>query len=723
MKNRILVFLLFFVFGWTLNAQQNTIHFKNETIKIDGKLDESVWKALPKYSNFNNFYPDDVGKAKNETEVKLFHNGTYLYISAIYHDTTEISMISSLKRDDFGGIIINSDNFQVVIDTYNKKSNGYFFSVNTSNTQLDGLVSFSEAGYNMNESWSTIWQSKTSIEGKKKIFEISIPLKSLNFDAKNNLWALNFISKDNKANNWMTFSDMSRNYIQHDLRTTETFRIDSLPEVNSSKFTLVPSISYNYLNDVENSKGNSDFKPSLDGQFSITSSLKLDATINPDFSQIDVDQQVTNLTRFSVFFPERRNFFLENSDLFSNLGTDNVNPFYSRRIGSNSEIQFGLKVSGNIASKSRIGLLDVQTKKNNESASQNYGALVFQQQISKRFTTTGFIINRQETDAFSFENDYNRVTGLNVNYKSVNNKWTGLANIAKSFSEKLSDNNSFYNLGIDYSTKKTQGSFSVLKADKNYITDVGFTPRLYNYDALNAIEIREGYSRINSELRLFSYPQTSKNLQTIRFYPSNTTYFDEEGKVTQSISFYNQAIWFKNGASVYANINHKYENLKYAFDPLGNGNFINPDTYNYGVFRTGYNSTNNKDISYNVDVQYGSYYSGNIHSFSADATYRLLPIAKVGLNYEINYLDLKELGSKSFHLAQFKGEIFFNNRLNWTTYVQYNTQFDNFNINSRLQWEYKPLSYVYLVVSDNYNQDITRKDWGVSFKMNYRFDF
>ena len=100
-----------------------------------------------------------------------------------------------------------------------------------------------------------------------------------------------------------------------------------------------------------------------------------------------------------------------------------------------------------------------------------------------------------------------------------------------------------------------------------------------------------------------------------------------------------------------------------------------------------------------------------------------MPYANLSIDYNINTIDLNKLGKETFHLAQFAGEVFFSNKLSWTNYVQYNTQKNNFNINSRLQWEYKPLSYVYLVVSDNYNKTISRNNWGVAFKMNYRFDF
>ncbi len=251
-----------------------------------------------------------------------------------------------------------------------------------------------------------------------------------------------------KNNSWTILKNVKRNYPNFDLRFTEKFTVLEMPDKATSRFTVTPSLTANYQEDVINNSDETTIKPSLDIQYSLTSSLKLDATINPDFSQIDVDQQVTNLTRFAIFFPERRNFFLENADLFSNLGVAGVNPFYSRRIGQTSAIQFGLKLSGNITPFTRVGVLDVQTDQDEEVASQNYGVLVVEQQLSKNFTTTGFLINRQETDEFEFSNDYNRVAGLNINYKSDNNKWIGLANYGKSFTSELSENNDFYNAGI-----------------------------------------------------------------------------------------------------------------------------------------------------------------------------------------------------------------------------------------------------------------------------------
>ncbi len=713
-------FLLLFSFI-SAYAQKPTVKFVDTNISIDGKFDEAVWQELPEYTNFYNYLPTDVGLAKNQTSVKIFHNGEYLYVSATYFDTTEKTQVSTLKRDTS---IFLSDSFIMILDTQNQEQNGYFFAVNSLGNQTDGLVSRVSDSYNLSFSWNTIWQSKAFLSGNKKQYEIAIPLKSLNFNKENNVFGIQFYVRDIKNNSWTILKNVKRNYANLDLRFTEKFLVENLPDKSNTRFTATPSITTNYQKDVANSTDDTSFKPSLDVQYNLTSSLKLDATINPDFSQIDVDQQVTNLTRFSVFFPEQRNFFLENSDLFSNLGVDGVNPFYSRRVGANSDIQFGLKLSGNITPKTRIGVLNVQTNEEELESSQNFGTLVAEHQLSKNFTTTAFFINRQQTDNFDFVGDYNRVTGINLNYKSDNNKWIGLVNYGKSLNDGISGDNNFYNAGVWFNKRGLEWNASIKSVGKNYITDVGFTPRLYNYDAINNIIIREGYTQTTTGVEYQKFYENSKTLNNVRYLNyNNNTYFDETGKLNHSSHFLNSAIFFKDLSAIYYVINYDYVDLKYGFDPLRNGNPLALGEYRFGILKIGYNSANNQKFRYRFNLQKGTYYNGKRFAAGAYVNYQLLPFASFEASYDINEINLNELGKKTFHLTRFTKEIFFNNRLNWTTYVQYNTQRDNFNVNSRLQWEYKPLSYIYLVVSDNYNQDIIRKDWGVAFKMNYRLDF
>ena len=705
-----------------LCSQTKTIKYIDASISIDGKFDETVWQELPEHTDFYNYSPTDVGLAENQTSVKLFHNGTYLYISAVYKDTESTTQVSSLKRDVPIGL---SDGIVILLDTQNQQQSAYYFSVNAQGTLIDGLVERTSEGFDFTTSWNAVWNAKTHIKGTLKQYEMAIPLKALNYNKGDAVFGVQFYVRDIKKNAWTILKNVKRNYRLFDLRFTEKFTVEALPNIAASRFTVTPSITTNYQNDLANIDEETTFKPSLDVQYNLTSSLKLDATINPDFSQIDVDQQVTNLSRFSIFFPERRNFFLENSDLFSNLGIYNANPFYSRRIGANSAIQFGLKLSGNITSKTRIGVLNAQTNKETDVASQNYGVVVAEQQLTKNFTTTGYVINRQETDKFDFKDDYNRVTGINLNYKSNDNKWIGLLNYSKSFSDGISGDNNFYNAGIWFNKRGLNWNTSIIKLEENYIADSGFTPRLYNYDALNDVVVREGYVQTSSGIEYEKFYETSKTLNSIRYvnYGLNN-YFDEKGKLTQAQNFFNSAVFFKNLSALYFVVNYDYIDLKYGFDPLGNGNSLSPEIYRFGILKVGYNSANNQDFRYQFNVQKGTYYNGKRTVGGMYLNYQLLPFANLELSYDVNAIDLNELGKETFHLARFTGQVFFNNRLNWTTYVQYNTQRDNFNINSRLQWEYKPLSYVYLVVTDNYNnQDaLQRTNWGIACKMNYRLD-
>jgi len=150
---------------------------------------------------------------------------------------------------------------------------------------------------------------------------------------------------------------------------------------------------------------------------------------------------------------------------------------------------------------------------------------------------------------------------------------------------------------------------------------------------------------------------------------------------------------------------------------------ITPQNYSYLYGRVGYWSPTNRKLYYAAKFEYGQFYSGTRMNPSLTVSYRLLPRAVLSTSYSINDINLNEKGSNTFHLAKLTTEIYFNNLCNWTTYLQYNTQQNNFNINSRLQWEYKPLSYIYLVFSDNYDNNLIQKNWGVSIKINRRLDF
>lgn len=716
---KVIILTLLVLFATPLLSQQNQpTHIPNYPISptIDGDLSDPIWQKISPFGNFYNHFPIDNGLADNQTEVKVFHNQEFIFIGVVYHDSQARNNVSSLKRDVYNEAFFLSDCFGVIIDPFAEGDNGYFFGLNASGVQYDALIGNIN---NLNESWNAIWRGNVSQQGNDKFYEIAIPLDAINFNPQTNDWGIQFFINDTKLNQFSTLVHSTRNYTQYDLRFTQKVTVEDLPNKVSRKFSVVPSLAWNRATDKLHNTKNSQLIPSLDGQYNITSSLRLDATLNPDFSQVEVDQQVTNLTRFAINFPERRKFFLENSDLFTNLGTFTSNPFYSRRIGSESDILFGAKLSGNLGTKTRIGLLNVQTKSDGETSGKNYSTLVGRQNLSNALIATAFLVNSQQ------ESTFNRIAGTNLNYRSNDKKWRGNVNYAKAFTKDIKGENNFINTGIAYQTRTFNWNVSYQQAEKNYISDVGFVPLLYNYDAATQQTTREGFRMASAEVQLKHYPKNSNTIDWIRrFWVDNVTIFNADNSLRENTVFFSPfAIRFKNRSYVYAAFLNKIEHLQYNFDFLQNGNFISPDNYNFTYGRIGYWSPTNRKLYYQMKFEYGQFYQGTRLNPQFNLSYRMIPRAVLSASYEINAVNLNSLGKKTFHLAKITSEIYFNNRLNWTTYLQYNTQRNNFNINSRIQWEYKPLSYIYLVLSNNYDNDLVEKNWGVSFKINRRLDF
>ena len=250
MKHILTLFFIGFYFcGF---SQNSTIKFIKSDVKIDGQLDEPVWNQLPKYTGFYNYAPNDEGLAEQQTEVKLFHNGEHLYVSVVYLDTEEKSQVGSLKRDVPIGL---SDGFAMVLDTQNQEQNAYYFSVNAEGTQIDGIVEKINGGYDFSISWNAVWEAKTSTEGNNKIYEVAIPLKFLNFNAENAVFGIQFYVRDIKKNSWTILKNVKRNYRLFDLRFTEKFSVEDLPNKATSKFAITPSVTVNYQEDVANNTG------------------------------------------------------------------------------------------------------------------------------------------------------------------------------------------------------------------------------------------------------------------------------------------------------------------------------------------------------------------------------------------------------------------------------------------------------------------------------------
>src|SRR5205085_4467923 len=230
-----------------------------------------------------------------------------------------------------------------------------------------------------------------------------------------------------------------------------------------------------------------------DAKIALTSSLNLDLTVNPDFSQVEVDKQVTNLDRYELFFPEKRQFFLENSDLFANFGYQNIRPFFSRRIGLGVPISFGARLSGSLSKNWRIGAMDIQTKSVDETGLpvQNFAVVALQRRVFSRSNIRLMFVNKQSIN-YDYGKDttkpqyslYNRNIGIEYNLASSNNLWTGKALFLKSFSPGITNKDFVFADSLQYLNRKWKISWENEVVGKNYTAEVGYVPRK-NYIKIN----------------------------------------------------------------------------------------------------------------------------------------------------------------------------------------------------------------------------------------------
>ncbi|MBT8220724.1 MAG: carbohydrate binding family 9 domain-containing protein, partial [Bacteroidia bacterium] len=293
-------------------------------ITIDGEFNEATWKQAKVYSGFFEQSPQDGRPASKETEVQIAYDESGIYLAATMYDDPNI-LVTSLKRDSWG----QSDEFAILFDPVNAKANGMAFGVNALGAQTEALLFPNDA----DDSWDNRWRSATRNYEDRWTLEAYIPFKSLRFEKNNLVWGLQFVRNDPGTNQTHVWSPVPRQFADADFGYFGQMFWDQAPQGQAGNINLIPYVSGLTRKDNANNTTEDDIQIGGDAKIGITRSLNLDLTINPDFSQVEVDNLVTNLTRFSIFFPERRQFFIENSDLFNGFGQFANQPFYSRRIG------------------------------------------------------------------------------------------------------------------------------------------------------------------------------------------------------------------------------------------------------------------------------------------------------------------------------------------------------------------------------------------------------
>lgn len=434
--NRIknILLLTIIVFGAILSEAQEKqrsifVKYINGNITLDGNLDEAEWQNADKGNQFWQFFPSDSELSENPTEFKILYNDNTLYIG-IRADVKSDNYVVSFLRRDFSGT--TNDNVTIMFDTFKDGSTAFLFGMTPYGVQREVFVSGGGSDRNgFNTSWDQKWQVESAMYEDHYILEAAIPLSSMKFQEGEKTWRVQCYRWDMQTNEQSAWAPVPQNQMLSSLAFMGEMEFEKPLGKSRTPFAIIPYInalsSKNYNTDESNNK----FKFGGDAKLAIGNSMNLDITVNPDFSNVEVDDIFTNLTRFEVFMPEMRQFFIDNNDLFGSYGDayGSANPFFSRRIGLardtmgnliENDIIGGVRLSGKLNNKWRLGFLNLQTAEDldNEIASNNNMMFAMQRKMFSRSSLGFFAVNRQTFGDYDFldpNDEYNRVIGVDYN--------------------------------------------------------------------------------------------------------------------------------------------------------------------------------------------------------------------------------------------------------------------------------------------------------------------
>ncbi|MEM9723133.1 MAG: DUF5916 domain-containing protein, partial [Bacteroidota bacterium] len=664
-----------------------------DRMKVDGKLDESAWEAARPAENFWIAFPTDGVKvpANIQTSVKLTYDDNFIYVGATCYGPNDY-IITTLKRDN--PLFWNGDVFGVMFDPVNNASNGFSFATNPAGVQTESLISGrtgtrgemnSGGSSGFNTAWDNKWYVEVAHYEKYWTVEMAIPFNTLRYETGKKTWGINFSRGEPRSNAWHAWTPVPVQFLTVDLGYTGQLIWDEAPKKVKSNISLIPYGLVSYDQDFEEGEeANTQLRMGGDAKVAITSTLNLDLTVNPDFSQVEVDQQVTNLTTFNVRFPERRLFFLENSDLFANFGIPPMRPFFSRRIGLDEDgntipIAYGARLSGNLTKTLRVGLMNMQTRESDDFASQNYTSLTLHQRVLDRSVIKGYFHNRQAMKSGEFtDTDFNRTAGAEFNYFSQDAKWQGFGGGGFSLSDGLEGDNYFYNIGGGYDGKNFSVYTNFAGIGDNYFADMGWIPSAEQYDAVRDTSIHIGFHHWYTRMNYTLFPKDQSKVNAHIFGLRQVLDVDNSFDFLQQRIIAGYTLSKANTSGLMLEYTHEEKNLLFPFD-FTDGEPLPAGRYSFDYAEIGYQSDRRAYFAWAGGLQYGSFYNGTRLQTTLELAYRVQPWGNFGLNFVYNKLEFPDpYGEENLLLLSPRFEVNFTRNLFWTTFLQFNTQNDNF---------------------------------------------
>ena len=701
-----------------------------EVPTLDGDvLGDPAWKNAPPITSFVQEQPDEGQPASEKTEVRVIFTADTLYVGVVLYDSDPGGIIVSDARRD--APMDDTDSFQMIVDTYRDRQNGFVFGTNPAGVEYDGQVTNegqgggglgfgqmqsagSGSGFNIN--WDGAWTVRSKITVQGWSTEFAIPFRTLRYPAATEqAWGINFQRNIRRKNERAFWAPIPRQFNLYRLSLAGSLTGVQTPALKNLRIT-----PYVLGNALESGviPADSEFLGEVGGdlKYSLTPSLTLDATVNTDFAQVEVDDQQVNLDRFNLFFPEKRPFFLENAGFFSVGNPGEVDLFFSRRIGISTAgeaipILGGGRVSGK-AGRFNVGMLNMQTDDfDGTVASTNFTVMRVSRDLPNRSSIGGIFTNRLETGDLARERSPGRTYG-------VDGKWgvaptsmvTGF--FAKTDTDGVTDGTHAFNIRSQTNHPQWDLNAGYQEVGAGFNPEVGFLSR-------------RGYRKPDVMLMTRFRPKDFINIQELRPHATFRGFWGLDGFQETGFLHLDNHWQFRDSTEVHTGMNLTREGVRTPFE-IYPGIVVPPGTYDHAEAQLVYMSNQGAPLSVQMRVTAGGFFGGDRLALTPTIKFRAGDALTTEFNYQRNEVDLPG-GAFVTNLIRTRVSYSFSSRVFTQALVQYNDRADLWSMNFRFGWLQAANTGLFVVYTDTRGlYDLfdrpERTDRSLIVKYSYMFD-
>ena len=664
---------------------------------IDGQFDEEIWEIADVVDDLYQIRPYEFEPSSERTQVFVLYDQDYLYVAAKLWDKQPDEITAQVLRQ--GSDIAIDDYFSVILDPFFDRRSGYLFQVNPNGVRADAIYENVTA---VQANWEGIWEAKASVTEDGWVVEMAIPFKTLSFDPTTESWGINFTRKI--ARKAETIGWFSRTQAQNPSVSGVATGLYGLEQGRG--LDVVPSVSAKTSKQFAPKLTGSNAEPSVDIFYKFTPAVTGALTLNTDFSSTEVDDRQVNLSRFSLFYPEKRDFFLQDADIFefggigagsaTRIASHNSRPFFSRTIGLSSsrepvELDLGVKLTGRVGDWN-FGVLNVQQDKFEDVDETNLfvGRAVQNVLEESRF---GFIV----TDGDPQSNRDNSLAGFDFRY--LNSRLPGGRSLdadawyQKSHTPGLEGADAAFGVGFQLRAPQGfSGHASYTEVESNFNPALGF---------LNRSGIREASSRINYLVR----PQDSfvRAITAVVMFTRSERLSDQS--LQSELLRFQIGVFDQTADRIQIHCRRQKEGIVTPFSLLRTR--VSADNVVIGTGLYEFNACGgdlaigaHRKFSGNIYYERGDFYNGERVSTRPNITWRPSAHFSLNLAYQLNDIDVPA-GAFETRLTQLTTEVVFSSTLSWMNLIQWDNGSDIIGINSRLHWVPQAGRDFYLVLNHN----------------------